>query len=62
MSGWSPVLLGPVLIFQASAHWIILAEETRCIERFGSACRADMGRVRRCIQDPWESLPARNMI
>lgn len=45
----SLVLLGIVLIFQVSAHWIILAEEAWCIERFGSAYLAYMGRVRRYI-------------
>lgn len=46
----SLALLGIVLVFQVSAHWIILAEETWCIAEFGIAYRAYMGRVRRCIQ------------
>ena len=41
------LLLGLVLIFQISAHWIILAEERWCLERFGDAYAQYMKRVRR---------------
>ncbi|MEY8387760.1 isoprenylcysteine carboxylmethyltransferase family protein [Oscillospiraceae bacterium 38-13] len=42
--------LAAVLVcFQASAHWIILAEERWCAERFGEAYRQYRKRVRRYI-------------
>lgn len=41
------VLLGLVLIFQFSAHWIILSEERWCIQRFGRPYQEYMERVRR---------------
>lgn len=43
----SLALFGTVLVFQVSAHWIILAEERWCIETFGSAYRQYMERVGR---------------
>lgn len=45
----SPALGGMVLIFQISAHWIILAEERWCLERFGESYRQYMARVRRYL-------------
>jgi len=45
----SLALLGIVLIFQISAHWIILAEERWCREQFGEAYQRYMERVRRYI-------------
>lgn len=42
-------LLGLVLIFQISAHWIILAEERWCLERFGDAYAQYRKRVRRYL-------------
>ena len=45
----SPVLCGAVLVFQISAHWIILAEERWCLEQFGEDYRQYMGRVRRYV-------------
>ena len=41
------VLFGAVLVFQISAHWIILAEERWCLEKFGSAYAQYMQNVRR---------------
>lgn len=38
-----------VLVFQISSHWIILAEERWCIEKFGEAYRGYMKKVRRYI-------------
>lgn len=34
---WSPLLAVLVLVFQTSAHWIILAEERWCAQQFGEA-------------------------
>lgn len=45
----SLILLGMVLIFQISAHWIILSEERWCIEEFGEAYIQYMKKVRRYI-------------
>lgn len=45
----SLMLLGIVLIFQISAHWIILAEERECLEQFGDRYKLYMERVRRYI-------------
>lgn len=45
----SLVLLGIVLIFQVSAHWIILAEERWCMERFKDEYIQYMKQVRRYI-------------
>lgn len=45
----SPVLLGFVLVFQISAHWIILAEERWCIQTFGQAYLDYMHNVRRYL-------------
>lgn len=45
----SRILLGVVLIFQISAHWIILAEERWCIEKFGTVYKQYMKSVRRYI-------------
>ena len=38
-----------VLIFQISAHWIILAEERECLARFGDAYRTYSSEVRRYL-------------
>lgn len=43
------VLFGLVLIFQISAHWIILAEERECIQKFGDSYEKYMREVRRYI-------------
>lgn len=43
----SPLFLCLVLAFQVAAHWIILAEERECLERFGDAYRQYMKRTRR---------------
>lgn len=45
----SLILLGIVGIFQISAHWIILAEERWCLEKFGIAYEQYMRKVRRYI-------------
>ncbi|MCL1977073.1 MAG: isoprenylcysteine carboxylmethyltransferase family protein [Candidatus Bathyarchaeota archaeon] len=45
----SPMLLGFVLVFQVSTHWIILAEERWCISNFGEKYRQYMKKVRRYI-------------
>lgn len=45
----APVLLFAVLLFQVSAHWIILAEERWCAERFGAAYLQYMKNVRRYL-------------
>ena len=42
-----PLFLCLVLAFQVAAHWIILAEERECLERFGDAYRQYMKRTRR---------------
>lgn len=43
------ILLGLLIIFQISAHWIILAEERWCIDQFGEKYLDYMNRVRRYI-------------
>lgn len=45
----SLILLGIILVFQISAHWIILAEERWCIEKFGIAYKQYMENVRRYL-------------
>lgn len=45
----SLILCGPVLVFQISAHWIILAEERWCREKFGEEYTDYMKKVRRYI-------------
>ena len=45
----SLILLGIVSVFQISAHWIILAEERWCLEKFGATYKEYMKRVRRYI-------------
>ena len=45
----SLILLGLILVFQISAHWIIIAEEKWCIEKFGESYKQYMKRVRRYI-------------
>lgn len=45
----SPLLLGFVLVFQVSAHWIILSEERWCVAQFGEAYVRYMERVRRYL-------------
>lgn len=37
------------LVFQISAHWVILAEERWCIEKFGQSYKDYMKKVRRYI-------------
>lgn len=43
------VLLGIVLIFQISSHWIILSEERWCLQEFGDEYRRYQDKVRRYI-------------
>lgn len=45
----SIVLLLALLVFQISAHWIILAEERWCVDTFGNAYIDYMNKVRRYI-------------
>lgn len=45
----SPLLLGMLIVFQASAHWIILAEERWCRQKFAGAYDEYARRVRRYI-------------
>lgn len=45
----SLLLFGIVIIFQVSAHWIILSEERWCIEKFGKSYNEYMKKVRRYI-------------
>jgi len=41
------ILLGLLIIFQISSHWIILSEERWCIKKFGKDYITYMNRVRR---------------
>ena len=43
----SVLLLGLVVIFQISAHWIILAEERWCLDQFGEKYARYMSEVNR---------------
>lgn len=43
------LFLGLVLLFQISAHWIVLAEERWCLEQFGDAYAQYRKRVRRYL-------------
>lgn len=45
----SLVLLAAVAVFQISTHWIILAEERWCLEKFGLQYKQYMKEVRRYI-------------
>ena len=45
----SVLLFCMVLIFQISAHWIVLAEERECIKKFGVPYEQYMGKVRRYL-------------
>lgn len=45
----SVILLGLVLLFQVTAHWIILAEERWCIQHFGEEYLQYMKKVRRYL-------------
>jgi protein-S-isoprenylcysteine O-methyltransferase Ste14 len=45
----SLILLALLLVFQISAHWIILSEERWCIEKFGKEYINYMNKVRRYI-------------
>lgn len=45
----SGLLFGILMIFQSSAHWIVLAEERWCIQNFGEEYRQYMKKVRRYI-------------
>lgn len=45
----SVLLFAALIIFQISAHWIILSEERWCIEKFGSDYVSYMNRVRRYL-------------
>lgn len=45
----SVLLLGALVVFQASAHWIILSEERWCAKEFGEEYTSYMSRVRRYI-------------
>lgn len=55
--GQSWLLAVFTLIFQLSAHWIILAEERWCIQRFGDAYIQYMKTVRRYFGVPAETPP-----
>ena len=43
------ILASMVLVFQISAHWIILAEERWCLKKFGAAYEDYMRSVRRYL-------------
>lgn len=43
------LLLGFLLVFQISSHWIILSEERWCVAQFGSEYTEYMKRVRRYL-------------
>lgn len=43
------ILLGLLIVFQLSAHWIILSEERWCIKKFGEEYLKYMSRVRRYL-------------
>jgi len=45
----SLLLLGFVLIFQITEHWMILSEERWCVQEFGEEYRQYMKKVRRYI-------------
>lgn len=45
----SLLLFGILIVFQISAHWIILSEERWCIKSFGEEYRNYMKKVRRYI-------------
>lgn len=45
----SLILFCIILVFQISAHWIILAEERECIQRFGEDYIRYMKQVRRYV-------------
>ena len=45
----SLLLLGFVLVFQITAHWMIRAEERWCLQTFGQAYRQYMEQVRRYL-------------
>ena len=45
----SLILLAIVLVFQISAHWIILSEERWCVKQFGEEYINYMNKVRRYI-------------
>lgn len=45
----SVLLLGIVIIFQISSHWLVLAEERWCVETFGVAYQSYMEQVRRYL-------------
>ncbi len=45
----SLILLGLLIVFQISAHWIILSEERWCIQKFGDEYINYMKKVRRYI-------------
>ncbi len=42
-------LFGIILLFQISAHWIILSEERWCLETFGASYKQYMKTVRRYL-------------
>ena len=46
---YSWILLGALIIFQISAHWIVLSEERWCIGEFGEEYIKYMKKVRRYI-------------
>lgn len=45
----SLLLFAILIVFQISAHWIILSEERWCIKKFGNAYKNYMNQVRRYI-------------
>ena len=53
----SPPLAVLVLVFQGSAHWVILAEERWCSQRFGEAYLQYTRTVRRYLGPPAKFPP-----
>lgn len=49
LSTGSLLLLGAVLVFVVTSHWIIIAEEKWCVEQFGEDYTEYMKKVRRYI-------------
>ena len=53
----SPLLAVLVLVFQISAHWVILAEERWCVQQFGEVYLQYMRTVRRYWGQPAKFPP-----
>ena len=45
----SPLMLGSLVVFCLSSHWIILAEEQWCLKQFGGTYQAYLQSVRRYL-------------